>query len=45
MDPILLVGVILALVAGGYAAFKGDARFAGVGVVILGLLALLGARG
>lgn len=45
MDPVLLVGIVLAIGAGGYAAAKNDARFAGIGVVLVALLMLLAARG
>ena len=44
MDPVVLVGVVVALGCGGYAAFTADARFAGIGVVVLALLDLLAMR-
>lgn len=45
MDPIALILVILALVCGGYAVFRADARAAGCGVLALALLAILAGRG
>lgn len=43
MDPIFIVMLVVIVICGGYAAYKGDARAAGVGVLGLAILALMGA--